>query len=267
MSRASVVISKYWTAAAVSLRNKTMYLANYAGSLVTYGLFIFVFSRIWTVVYSSKADISGYTRSMVTWYFIVAELVAFGFGKFYWGLSRDMKSGQIAYQLGRPYGFVAYNYFDRVGPALLDTAVLAAEGLILGFLFAGPPPVGSLAALPVALASLLLSGSLQFFLQMTVSLTAFWVEENSAFYWIYQKLALVVGTLVPLEFLPQAIRKVAAWTPFGYLAYPPSRILVAWDPGEAARLILAQGAWVVAAALFAKFVFRLGARRVSVNGG
>ncbi|MCX7024721.1 MAG: ABC-2 family transporter protein [Spirochaetes bacterium] len=267
MSRAAAVVRKYATTSAVSLRNRTAYFSNYFGSLVTYGLFVFVFSRVWTAAFAGKAVIAGYTREAAIWYFIVAELAAFGFGRFYWGLSRDMKSGQVAYLLIRPYGFVAYHFFERMGPALVDTIVLAAEGFALGTLFAGPPPVANSLAAIAVVASLLLAGSLQYFLQMTIAMTAFWLEENAAFFWIYQKLSLVVGTLVPLEFLPDTARKVASWTPFAYLAYPPARIFVAWDPRDAASLLLSQAAWVLGAALLAKAVFLLGSRSVSVNGG
>jgi len=154
-----------------------------------------------------------------------------------------------------------------MGPALADCLVLALEGMLLGRIFAGPLPVNSPGQAAALAASLFLAGCLQFFLQFAISMTAFWLEENAALFWIFQKLALVVGTLLPLEFLPPAARSVARWTPFPYLSWAPARIAVAWDPAEALGLLAAQAAWTAAAALLCKAVFSAGSRKITVNGG
>jgi len=260
-------VRKYGTAGIVSLRSRLAYPAAFAGSMLTYGLFIFVFSRIWASIYSSQATIAEYDRPMAVWYFIVAEISAFGFGRFYHTLSEDMKSGQVAYLLARPYGFTAYNFSQAMGPALADCLILALEGALLGRAFAGPLPVASPGQAAALAASLFLAGCLQFFLQFAISMTAFWLEENAAIFWIYQKLALVVGTLLPLEFLPLAAQGIAHWTPFPYLSWAPARIAVAWNPATAFGLLAAQAAWTAAAALLCKAVFCAGRSKITVNGG
>ncbi len=251
----------------MSLRNRLAYPAAFAGSLLTYGLFVFVFSRIWAAIYANRAAIAGYDRPMAVWYFIVAEISAFGFGRFYQSLSEDMKSGQVAYLLSRPYSFIVYHLSQAMGPALADCLVLTAEGLVLGLAFAGPIPVDSLPQASALVASLSLAGCLQFFLQFSISMTAFWMEENAAIFWIYQKLALIVGTLLPLEFLPDAAQAIARWTPFPYLSWAPGRIAVAWEPREALSLLGAQAAWTAAAALLCRGVFAAGRGKITVNGG
>ncbi|MBN1519345.1 MAG: ABC-2 family transporter protein [Spirochaetales bacterium] len=263
----------YSVAASTSLRERTMYLGNFTASMLTYGLFVFIFSRVWAGAYAGRSEIAGYTQSMAVWYFIVAEITSFGFGRYFWGLSRDVKSGQVAYQLGRPYDFVAYNYAERVGGSLADAAVILAEGLAVGFLLVGTPPSagGGLGAEilrgGLLAVSLLLAGSLNFLLHFSISLTAFWLEENDAFYWVYQKLVLVVGTLVPIEFLPDTVAAAALWTPFPYLSWAPARVFVAFSPADALSLIARQLAWVAFAVLLARAVFSLSSRRVALNGG
>ena len=258
---------KYTTAGLVSMRNRLAYPAAFAGSLLTYGLFVFVFSRIWAAVYSGRAGIAGYDRPMMVWYFIVAEISVFGFGRFYYSLAEDMKSGQVAYLLTRPYGFTAYHFAQALGPALADCLVLAAEGVLLGRLLGGPVPVTSMYQAAALILSLLLAGCLQFFLQFSIAMTAFWIEENAAVFWIFQKFALVVGTFLPLEFLPKAVESAAKWTPFPYLSWAPARIAVAWEPGEGLRLLALQAAWTAAAALLCRGVFAAGRGKITVNGG
>lgn len=263
----SAALRKYGTAGLVSLQSRMAYPAAFAGSLLTYGLFVFVFSRIWAALYSGRAEIAGYDRTMMVWYFIVAEIPAFGFGRFYYSLAEDMKSGQVAYLLTRPYGFTAYHFSQALGPALADCLVLALEGILLGLLLGGPFPLTTLTQGAALVLSLLLAGCLQFFLQFAIAMTAFWIEENAAFFWIYQKLALIAGTFLPLEFLPGAASAAARWTPFPYLSWAPARIAVAWDSREALLLLAAQAAWTVAAALLCRAVFAAGRGKITANGG
>ncbi len=265
--RLSTVLRKYTTAGLVSLQNRMAYPAAFAGSLLTYGLFVFVFSRIWAAIYSGRAELAGYDRVMMVWYFIVAEIPAFGFGRFYYSLAEDMKSGQVAYLLTRPYGFTAYHFSQALGPALADCLVLALEGSLLGLLLGGPLPLTSVPQGAALVLSLLLAGCLQFFLQFSIAMTAFWIEENAAIFWIYQKLALVAGTFLPLEFLPRAAAAAARWTPFPYLSWAPARIAVAWEAREALPLLAAQAAWTAAAALLCRVVFAAGRGKITANGG
>ncbi|MBL8965385.1 MAG: ABC-2 family transporter protein [Spirochaetaceae bacterium] len=275
-ARLRAVARKYGLIAATGLKSRLAYLANYAGSMLTYGLFVFVFSRIWTAAFLGRAPaegqggaatIAGYDRTMAIWYFIVAEISVFGFGRFFWRLADDVKSGQVAYLLARPYSFVGYHWAEAMGPALVDMAVFVAEGILIGLLVAGPPPLLEPARALAVLGSLLLAGSLQFFLQLSIAMTAFWVEENAAFFWIFQKLALVVGTLLPIEFLPDAARAVAVFTPFPSLSYAPARIAVAATGSEALRLVAAQVLWLAGAVALANLVFRAARGKLAVQGG
>lgn len=267
----------YAVAASTALREKLAYPGNFAAGLLTYGLFVVIFSRIWAVALASKGSIEGYGYAMTIWYFIVAEMSLFAFGRFFSGLSRDVKSGQVAYALSRPYDFVSYHFAERFGGSLADAAIFALEGLALGYLLAGgapPLPGGGAAGFGVRAArlawtvlSLLLAGALGYYLQAALAMTAFWAEENDAFFWIYQKIALVAGTLLPVEFLPAAAARAVMWTPFPYLTYAPARIAVAFDAGEALSLVARQAAWLAAAVVLARLVFGAGSRRVALNGG
>ena len=264
---------KYFAAAGISLRDRLAYRGNFAGALVTYGLFVFVFSRIWATVYADKAEIASYTRVMCVWYFVVAEVVAYGFGRFYWTLDRELKNGQIAYLVARPYSFTLFQYFQAMGPALAESAILLAEGALIAFLGTGAPPGsgggagGEILRGACLLASLMLAGSVSFLFQLCIAMTAFWFEENAAFFWIFQKFTLIAGTLLPLEFLPEGARNLARFTPFPAMAYAPARIMAAFSARGAAALIGTQILWLAVGAALASVVYSRGARRLAVNGG
>lgn len=280
MRRLRPALRKYVLAALTAMSERIAYPGNFVGSMFTYALFVFIFSRVWASAYAGATEIAGYTMRMSVWYFIIAEIPSFGFGRFFSTLSRDMKSGQVAYLLARPYDFIGYNLAEKLGGSLIEAGIILAEGLAVGLVLVGLPPAvaasspsGSVplvlefARMGFLVVSLLLAGLLNYFLQMTIAMTAFWLEENEAFYWIFQKFALVVGTLIPIEFLPEQAARLAVWTPFSYLSYAPARIMVAFSLAEALSLVARQALWVILALMLARAVFASGSRRLSVNGG
>ena len=258
---------KYAVAALTAAREKWAYTGDTVGELFTFGMFVFIFSRIWTAAYAGTSDIAGYDRAAATWYFIVTEMVFFLGGRTFWSFARDVRDGQIAYDLGRPYGFLLFQYARMLGPALARLPAFLAVGGILGILTAGPlPPAGPLAAAGVIL-SFFLALTLQYLLYASLAMTAFWFEENSAFYWIFSKLALIGGTLMPLEFLPEPLLEATRFLPFAYLNYAPARLAVRWSAEQAATLIIGQLVWIIVAGGLAMAVFARGVRRTAVQGG
>ena len=268
MSAPRLKLRKYAVAAIAAVQERLAYRGSFLGEGLTYALWVFVFSRIWRAAYAGRAELAGYGLSQMVWYFIAAELPSFAPGRPFWSLSDDMKSGQVAYLVSRPYDFVAYNFSQGAGQALASGLAYLAEGILLGLAFAGPLPVSSVLQAAAALASLALAASIQYLLQLAIAMTAFWAEENSAFYWIFSKLALVLGTLMPLEMLSETAQRVTWWTPFPALAYVPARILAAW-PGApaAARLLGFQLAWLALSFLACEAIYAAARSRFAVNGG
>lgn len=258
---------KYVLGGWMNLKNRLAYRAELFSPLLTYGLFVSVFQLIWTAAYAGRAELAGYSRFEVTWYFAMAELAVFLSGGFFQNLSEEVKSGQIAYTLGRPYSFTLFQFSLNLGPALAQLPLLGLLGYGICTLAVGPLGFESAGHLLAVVLSFLLSLILQFALQLSLSLAAFWVEETVAFYWVYQKIFLVTGTLMPLEFLPDSVSRVLVWTPFPYLTWAPAKILVHYTPEGVWPLLGAQAFWVLAASALAAWIFRLGVRRTVIQGG
>lgn len=260
-------LRKYSLVGQTALRNRWTYPADVAGLVVNYGLFVFVFSRLWTAAYAGRATLAGYDQHQLTWYFITSELVLFSLGQAaFVNLSNDIKTGQVAYTLGRPWSLPLTALSETLAPALGLAVPFALVGWAIGSWSAGAWAPVSLWHAAVLLLSLLLTMVLLFLCQFLLSMTAFWVEENAAFLWIHQKLALVLGTFLPLEFFPADWRPWIQATPYGWLCYPPSRIAVAFDSG-ALGLVGGQVLWIGLVAVAVGLVLAAGRRRTAVQGG
>lgn len=260
---------KYAAAARVAMLDRWRYPAELIGPCVTLGLFVFVFSCIWTSAFVGKATISGYTRQACTWYFVFAEICYFCSSGAFASLSQDIKDGQVAYTLVRPCHPVLAAWAQRLGIGLSLAPILFAVGYTLASFAAGPWIPDSMLRGGAVLVSFVLSISLHVLLQASMALVAFWFEENSAFLWIFAKITLVAGTLMPLEFLPASWQKVLLWFPFPWLVWAPAKIAVVpdLDLAMAGFLLGGQMAWLLLSLALAAGVFHLAVRRATVHGG
>jgi len=105
-------------------------------------------------------------------------------------------------------------------------------------------------------------------LHLWIGLLAFWLEDVSPVYWVWQKLMFVLGGLMmPLEFYPQFIQKAAAFTPFPVLLADPASFVV-WNrlvtPGALARSLVI---WCCATAIAVWWTFRRATSALTINGG
>ena len=143
-------------------------------------------------------------------------------------MNEEIKSGNIAYKLNKPYSFVLYQLSEGMGQISVRLIMNLPVGLLLGYLYVGKLEGFDPVALPVVIISTILGILLNFFMDAFIGMTSFWTEDNSAFYWIVQKLSFMLG-LFPLEFLPAVIREIALYLPFSYIAYAPARLLTSFQ--------------------------------------
>jgi ABC-2 type transport system permease protein len=68
--------------------------------------------------------------------------------------------------------------------------------------------------------------ALQFLIQYTLAMFAFWTEKASAIQEVWFLVHLFLsGAIAPLELFPPEIKSIALWTPFPYILNFPASIL------------------------------------------
>ena len=113
-------IRKYLTIFNISLRNALYYSKNLFGGAIMYTLFIYVFFRLWGVIYSGDT-IAGYTYKQMIWYVCITEMTGLTIGTTtLYKISQDIKNGDIAYQLGRPYNYLLYVFSNTMGASFVS---------------------------------------------------------------------------------------------------------------------------------------------------
>ena len=260
-------LRKYAVIARVSLGNSVAYRATLISRFCFYTLFIYVFMSLWRAIYQ-EGGVHGYSYVQIVWYLIMTEFVGFACGTdIFRRMNEDVRSGAIAYLIGRPTHYVFYQLANSLGQMLLNLVSFGALACVLGLVFVGPLTTFSIAGFPALLLSVTLSVLLNFFFLMLIGLCAFVMEDNSAVYLIYQKLCFMLGLFLPVEFLPAWLQPVARSLPFSYVYWAPARLFVAFSPDLFWELVPRQAAWLGVSVVLTLVCYHASVRRLQVNGG
>ncbi len=258
---------KYMAIAGISIKNALVYRANVTGRAIFYFIFIFVFFSLWSVIYSGN-EIAGYNLTQMIWYVCMTELVMFCSGSGIFGrMNQEVKSGSIAYQLLRPWNYIFKQFAGTLGEITFSASIFTLMAIIMGLVFVGPLAGFDPVAIPFIIVSFMLSITMNFFFLMSIGLLAFYFEENTPFFFIYNKLLFVFGMLIPIEFLPLWAQGILRYLPFSLITWAPAKMVVKFSFEHALAVIPLQAGWCVLAVLLALFVFSRGVRKVNVHGG
>lgn len=259
-------IAKYWYVAGISLTGRLVYLWDLVGRSVFFVLVLLIFNQLWSA--SLEGSVLDLSRNQLIWYLVLTEVIMLSTpGGVGLGIDEDIKSGNIAYLIGRPCNYPLFMLGRYWGDTLASMVVNLAIGIVTALILVGPP-VLTLASLPGLVLVLALAVTLKFHFTLMISLTAFWVEESGPFHWIFGKLLFTIGGLfIPLEFFPGWLQQVSRILPFNLMLYAPARLMVDWDLNMFASVLLRQILWLAAAAALAQFIYYRGVKKLNVHGG
>lgn len=260
-------LRKYAVIARVSLSNAIAYRLTTLSAFAFYALFIYVFTMLWRAIYQG-GSVNGYSYTQMVWYLIMTEFVGFVCStNIFRTMNDDIKSGSIAYLLGRPTHYVFYQFANSIGQMTLNFISFGTLAVLLGLLFVGPLPGFCIASLPPVLLSIALGVVTNYFFMMLIGLSSFVMEDNFALFLIYQKLNFMLGMFLPVEFLPEWLQPIAKSLPFSYMFWAPAKLFVGYTPALFWQLVPRQAAWSAACLALTLLVYRVSVRRLQVNGG
>ncbi len=241
------------------------------GELLGRGFFLlvllFIFRELYAAVLPAGGGQAGFDARLTLWYLVVTEAIMVGSPRLQGVVDEEVKSGALGSYLLRPFSYVGYHQWRFLGEAAVSVGSALGCGILLASALVGFPelPWAAWASLPLTMG---LALALHFQVAMALSLAAFWIEDAGPLFWVYHKtLFLLGGLLVPLDLYPDWLRAIASELPFAQTLYAPARLLVGFEVPRLAAVVGRQVAWLVVLGLATRFLFRIGARRVVVQGG
>ncbi|HEX3028286.1 MAG TPA: hypothetical protein VHT34_03040 [Clostridia bacterium] len=260
-------VKKYFKIAVTSLQSSLVYVSNLIGGTVFFAFIIYIFLQLWKIIYGGKADLSGYTIQQVIWYCIVTEIITLSGSNAFNDVNVEIKEGSIAYLLNRPYHYVLYQLSNGAGVIAFKLAINVIMGIVIGFLYVGGLKSFRLESIPFVVLSVIISILISFFIYISIAMTSFWLEDNMAFFWVFQKLSFIFGVFLPVEFLPGWLKNIALITPFPYMSYAPAKLTVDFSVSRAESLLAAQGTYLAVFIVLAFAIYSRGVKMLNVNGG
>ena len=260
---------KYGAIMRMSMANNFAYIGEALFRSIFLVFIIFIFVQLWTLTYGvlGVERIGAYTLPQMVWYFAFAEAIMLSVPLLRRKVDEDVKTGELAYRMGKPYNYILYLAADYLGEWLARFLLNLLIGSLLALIFVGPIPftLGGIASVLVLLAGAV---ALDFLGAACVSLLAFWIEETAPFYLIYRRMVMLLGgMMIPLDVFPEPLSSIARALPFSSIVYGPSRQWVSPTPGFFLETLLKVGIYGAFAFLIVFLLFRAGQRNVTVNGG
>jgi ABC-2 type transport system permease protein len=221
-------ISKYWYIFSTQINNNLTYPAELIGRSLIILPFMWIFFQLWKVTFNSAAatTINGLTFHDTMWYLMLTETIELSRPRIANTISEAVREGSIVYFLNKPYDFLLYHFSTSMGEIVFRASVNILLGGSLVWLLVGPPP--SAWGWPMVVIIFLGAAIINFSISAMIGLTSFVVEDVTAFQWIYQKLAFILGgLLIPIDFYPQWLQVICKALPFSSMTYAPARLFIA----------------------------------------
>jgi ABC-2 type transport system permease protein len=262
-------IRKYAEVTKITMVSSLVYFWNFLSRNLFFVFIMFIYLMLWKNIYAQKGgSLGGLSLNKMIWYLVVTELVTLSRTDLHNQVNEDVKTGNIAYLLNKPYNYVLYcfSYFlGEIGMKLLTNGI---AGLLIGLIYVGPLESFNFMHLPFMLLSLVVGCIIHFSIYMVLALTSFWFEENSAFFWIYSKLVFTLGgMLMPIDLFPTWLQSIAKYMPFAYVTYVPARLAVDFSFASFYSQFSIQLIYLAIFIMLAMSIYRKGAKNLNVNGG
>lgn len=263
-------MKKYLQVMKTTFNDSIQYASSLWFRFVGFTIVMAVLISLWNFIYSDPGStINGYTLNQMIWYLLLAEVITFGSGS---SVATDeirncIKSGNIAYQVVKPYNYIVYTIFKYVADTFIRFIMFLLVAVVLGLIFAGPIQgfnlITFISAIPVYFLAVLLTGCIR----ILISISSFWVEDSKPFQNVFNKFVLIFGVFFPLEMFPSIIQKIIRLTPIYGVSYGPAKLVIDFNLSIFGSTLLSQLISLLVVFMLIAIVYRRGVKKLNVNGG
>jgi ABC-2 type transport system permease protein len=244
------------------------YMVEYRAELLLWALsnsLPFILMGAW--IQAAQNASFGFTPIEFARYFLAAFIVRqFNVVWVIWDFEKEVISGQLSNRLLQPLDPFWHHFAGHVAERFARFPFII---VLIGLFFALYPAAFWIPSLSTFLASILviaIAFCLRFLTQYTFALFAFWTERASAIeqFWFLIYLFLS-GMIAPLDVFPEAVRNVLQWTPFPYMIYFPSALLMGRSVNVVQGVIVIS-IWIILFFILNRWLWRKGLKQYSGMG-
>ena len=252
------------------LMSNLQYVFDILIGFIGYFIMLFIFLNLWKYIYSDPNElINGYTMSQMIWYVIITEILWMSLGgrKLCRKICDDVRGGNIAYNINKPYNYIGYCLASHLGAIALKGFMYTILGMIIGFVFLGTFPTLNIFSIIAVLITGILATAISILLITFIGLFSFIIEDANPFYWLYSKFILVLGTIFPIEYFPTFLQPILSFSPIYVVSYGPAKLFVDFSWKGFVSIFIAQIIYLFIGYFLCTLIYKKGVKNLNVNGG
>lgn len=264
--------NKYLSVFKTSFKQEKDTTLNIVFRAVSFLIMIYIFFQLWNYIYGQNGTsqiIKGYSLEQMIWYLIITELLYYTcrYGLIVKEISDEIKNGNIAYKLNKPYNYYLYQITSFMAKSCFSLIFLLLIAVIMEFGFVGIVPSFTWAQIFPCLLSVLLSTFLSWTIYSIIGLISFWIQDSTPFTWIFSKFVMLLGLFFPVEFFPNWLQPFIKYSPIYSIMSGPASLVANFSWKLFAQVAISQTVWAFVFILVGIGIYNLGKRRVTANGG
>jgi ABC-2 type transport system permease protein len=262
-------MQKYWLVFWLTIKEYFVYRINFILWRLRVFLNFLVTFFLWTSVFDATFRFGSYNKPQLLSYIFFANIISnFVLGTRTVDIAGDIINGTIMNYLLKPINFFHYYLTRDLADKLLNLFFVVFEVWLLIFLF--HPPIffpHSLIFVFWFLIFLTIGTLIGFYINLSISFLGFWSNEVWAPRFLFMTVVfLLSGSYFPLDLLPSTIYFLFLLTPFPYLFYLPTQILLGRLNLINPTVIIASFFWLVFSWRFAHQLWLKGNKNYNFFG-
>jgi len=204
--------------------------------------------------------------SFARYFFAVFQVRQFTNVWVIWEFEREVVEGTLSFRLLQPLDPAWHHVAKHLAEKLTRLPLAVILSIFFFWLYPQAMWLPNMTQIILAVFSVTLSFTLSFLIQYNFSMLAFWMEKATSVQLFWSMLQIFFsGIIAPLDVYPEAFREILMWTPFPYIVYFPSSILIGLDI-QVEKGIAIMLFWILLCYTLNRWLWRKGLRNYSSMG-
>lgn len=250
-------------------QNKMAYRLEFFMGIVNTVITIVVYLCIYRALYGNAVEIDGISFSMVATNFVISLGLdsAFKFNEMF--LQDKIHDGTITNEFLKPVNFTLRMLSENIGEGIFKIVFNCIPAVLFTMLYTTLCPPKSAMHLFAMLISIMLGYLILWLISFIVQTWSFWLFSVWGIITIKNVFVNILsGALLPLWFMPEAIRNILSYTPFESIYFTPVRIYLGELNGaDILYEMSVQLLWIAILGVIANVFWKKGVKKLVVQGG
>lgn len=250
-------------------QNKMAYRMEVFMGILNTILTTVIFCSIYKALYGGSQEVDGITFGMVATNFMISLGLsgAFSFDEMF--LQNKVRDGSITGEFLKPVNFKFRMLAENVGESAFKIVFHFIPAVVFIIFYTDICLPDTMWAVPVMCVSVVLGYLVLWEIAFIVQTWCFWLFSTWGIMVIKNVfINVLAGSMLPIWFMPEILRKIISYTPFEAIYFTPVRIYLGQlSLQDTIKSMIMQAAWVVILYVIGDIFWKNGIKKLVVQGG